>query len=580
MYLELDLGTPKRVDYLRLLKVKNTLLKNWPRTTVDGIEVFDRLEFYWGDKVRDDSSKVEIYKMLGTSVEELANNDYKGVKVAYLEFKPEDFNIVPQLGVANVADYINTTSEIGKEYTVRFKYSQRFTDKMLRSLPIVKSSDIVAMVEAGYDSKYVRADTGEIYVDSKNNVKHVYRESILNYNTKVSDATFMAIIDKDDTVYSSKTKVLSKRIVDVVQTTIGKNVRNKLIREYTIEADIEYSFTRLIDVTSSNKLCSDVLDIVLSLKPDRYSFYSQVRKLIRKYNSVLESDVVHTSVNVVNTVTSYYYKTSGVKNMTGGDVATKLLTTLDSGYEEKSQTWYEKLAAPLLFFIIVLTAIVLAAPTGGTSFGLLAAASFFGQLALYISLGSLVLIGLARWAEIRHSYVLSMRIGAMMVMLQTYSQYLGYVSMGLSASALVKSGWQFIKDSMASQFPGVMSGTVQVSLPEKLIDIIKATYVATRDSIVDTFSSESVSSILSTMVKWLNTGFSIYTKWIDPIQKPIAATESSPGLVPDTVSKVELTQKLFDDYSFIDMNNRMENTVPQMTTPGLMQNTLSKYYDA
>lgn len=652
MYLEIDLFTPKKNLFLRNTKIKNIVLNHWPRKTVDGIEVFDKMYFYWKPIIIDTPDTRAIYKLFGTSVLELYQNNYNGVSQAWFHLKPFKLDKTT-VNNTQVINYINENSELNKEYKVVMIYTQKFTGLHLARLPIVTDSQILSMVEGGYDSRFVETviennvtnensapqsygsfSSEDASIESRTKqIKKIKKPPLISYNEKINPCTFASIIDKDDLLFSSESKVVSKTITPVWERKNRIYRRRRVvlgaqdeITEYTITAKIEYKYKRIVDASdpSASTVINSIVDVANNQNFGHYSFGSQVRDMKHVNNPVLDDELLATDSSdpgfqTDSSSSEQFIRVDSASKLAPSKFVKMFSMSLDTGYAEEECSGWKCYIAPILMIIIIVVSIMSLQPEGivyglaglGTMSGLEFAAAYLGLLALELTLGALALSLVAKYFEKNGDYGTAISFGSSIGILQSLATVVGYMAMITGIAAVVQGAISKIatiaekeatKDTAVAAGSEAATGTPEISASATALDAsspamavssiaepigfgdyVDATVEYAKGYVLNFFSSanESLAQTMMKAVNVINKAFDAYTKWINPIDNPPGqySEQTSGEGVPLSTETVTLQQSYFEEYQFCEMNNLMDNIPDEMSGRGLMRRTLSKYYD-
>jgi len=590
--------------------VKNTVLNYWPTKLVGGVEVFD-IMYMWQGSVPADTAHKEIYKLLGTSVEELQAKSWDHVVNAWFYLKPYPIT-APTLSDQDVATYVNSNSVLNEEYEVKMQYTQEFTGDVIGSVNKISDQHIIDMVEGGYNSLYDPAVIAPTNIKLKTRVKAapVYANSMITYNETINPCTFVSIMDTSNVLFTSTTTIVSKTVKEISSRSIYDRrgyKTNKKSRTYTVSAVISYKYKRVIDTndTSVATLVTLVKDKALALTADPYSFYKQVAALLQKYNPVLPGQLLlhYSTIDIWasdNTIEATYIRKDAASELRPADFSMMVAKSISTDYEQETCHGWECFVSVILMIIIIVVAVVLALPSGGASVAfatVTSAALFFGELSLYLTIGTLLMGYTAQYLSKNGQYGMAVSFKSSIVILSKLSEVVGYVAMvtgiyamwvGLTREATKQAIVEYGKEqgtdiAMKELTPQVVeaivsSGVVQVGFS----DYVVAAYQMVTASAGSVFSnfSKAPGASMNKIVGWLNKGMQIYTKYINPVKQPPAGTPQGDTTPPTSIQDVAWKQAEFDDYVFLDINARMDQTPANLTSRGLMRETFSRYYEA
>lgn len=632
MFMEIDLVTPIRQGYLRNLKVKNTVLKYWPTKLVDGIEVFDKL-YMWQGHVPDDTGHKELYKLLGTSVEKLKAKNWAHVVSAWMYFKPYHLKADSvTLSDGDVVLYINENSELGKEYEVKFHYTQEYSGPVISGANKITDQQIIDLLEGGYDSLYDPAYTMSEEQQSWNRVvpTKVYSNSMITYDVTANPCTFASIMDTDDDLFSSTTTIVSKSVkkaaADGYYNDRGYSAGMYGTGNYTLEATISYKFKRIKDAGDAEvaPLIVGIRDKALTIKRDPFSFYTQVSEMLHRFNPVLPGELAYSYSTIElfghdgedsTTTTANYVRKDGAAELKPTDFSKMLKDALDSDYQQESCHGWKCFLGFILSIVIIVVAVIAVQPElialdSTAVAGTVAYASIWcGLLALNLTVGSLLMGFVANYLGKHGEYGIAISFGRSLVMLNKLTEVVGYVSMITGIAAMwqgftVKAGEEVMVSQAKDAVIAAGGKGTEAEIAAELANhaavysmavtesggLVRATFTnyvhagweMITGNVTSVFSnfSRAPMAVMNKVMGWLNTGLKAYTQWINPIKMPPAGQPAESEGEPERVDGIAFKEAYFNDYLFLDMNAQMDEMPANMTTRGLTRETLGKYYDA
>ena len=500
-YLDIDLASPIISAYVTDTRTRNLLLKfddtKWPTKYVGGVEVFDELPLVthrFGGIVQNDRNN-SIYKVLGMSAKKLAENDLSQVNKLWLYLKPKPFDRDEmQIDAADVARYINSNIKLYDadgtgadpddtgEVRISVVYTQKVASQNLRALPTVSDEQIIAMIEGGYNSIYpvpiVENSTVEgRHGDQREVTYEVYRKMV-NYDTKTSKVTFASLMDTNDDLFESYTKITDKRVVPAyAENFFGQ----RYISSYTIEAEADYVFRRIKDAgdVGTTELVDTIVDKANNeTKMFETPIYRQIADMLHTENPItVSTDLYHVvesveSDDVVGDVTTYksYVKVGventyengvmvtpgyGLKALKPKEFAPLFASLIDTDFEQYTpkKKWY----SGLLTIVVIVVAVVLAyisagalSPVIASATGVAAsAATFMTAFALTLSLAVVAVGSLAR-ATAGRSQSFAMAVGRAMITVGKIAEIVGYIATILTVIDIVNN----IKTAIGGEIVG------------------------------------------------------------------------------------------------------------------------------
>ena len=444
-YLDIDLLGPIKSAFLVNTKARNLLLNNagkWPTKWVDGFEVFDELNI--GNRYAGAIMHKTLYKVLGIKYSDLSGSDLSQVERLWLYLKPKPF-VRDTITDADVIEFINNEiklyDETGTvddpddtgEVTIDMLYTQTIATNNLRSLPPVSNEQIVAMIEGGYNSIYPTPIVENVTTEDKygNNVtvSHTSYNSLIEYDTKTSNVTFASLMDTNDDLFTSETKIISKSITPVYSTSY----LGTFITSYTIKASATYTFRRVSD--ASDVVVSPLVNTIVdkantSTDTLANSMFRQIMYMARYYNPIVVSTDLYLVIPGVEdpngegndipaipyvkvgtdrvpeikdqfgNVTQVGVPGWGVRGMKRRAFVTLFASLIESDFQQyvPKKKWYSGLITIVLIVVIIVVSIYTAGAASGVSgaavaagtAGTVAAATFMSALAISLTISSLI----------------------------------------------------------------------------------------------------------------------------------------------------------------------------------------------
>ena len=442
-YLDIDLLGPIKSAFLVNTKARNLLLNSagkWPTKWVDGFEVFDELNI--GNRYQGAINHKTIYKVLGIKYSDLAGSDLSQVERLWLYLKPKPF-VRDTITDADVIEFINNAiklyDETGTvddpddtgEVTIDMLYTQTIATNNLRSLPPVSNEQIVAMIEGGYNSIYPTPIVENVAISksdgSSTATTYESYNSLIEYDTKTSNVTFASLMDTNDDLFTSETKIISKSITPVYSTSY----LGTFITSYTIKASATYTFRRVSD--ASDVVVSPLVNTIVdkantSTDTLANSMFRQIMYMARYYNPIVVStdlylvipgvedpngegndipaityvkvgtDTVPEIKDQFGNVTQARVPGTGCRGMKRRAFVTLFASLIESDFQQyvPKKKWYSGLITIVLIVVIIVVSIYTAgAATGLTTVATATAttattAMFMSAFALSLTIGSLI----------------------------------------------------------------------------------------------------------------------------------------------------------------------------------------------
>lgn len=610
MYLEIDLYTPIHNAYLVNKKVKNLILRHWPRKVVNSVEVFDRFTFYNGAVVNTAQAQA-IYKVLGTSYSELNANQYSGVEYAWMYLKPYHL-APPTISEVNIEAYIDSNSVLDQEYTVLVTYNQQTAKEGLTSLTNLTNAQIVSLIEGGYNSYYsdqavdpiiYNVNTGEVD-------EQVYESHLITYQTGINPVTFASLMDTTDVLFTSESKVLTRSILPIYSTkkSWDPDMDGSLVYEvigYTINVIVEYKYTRTISATdvTCDALITSIDANVTNMPVSKYSMYEQVSTMLHIVEPVLAGELLMTySTSPIygeeegGGTTATYITIAGATELKAKDFALMLAASLDTDYAEESCSgWGCMIPIIVMIIIIVVVVIVTRNPTlaaqaaaagtavgGGTAGAIAAASVYLGAMSMVLALGSFIMTAIAMVLRHNGQYGMAIAFRNSIVVLNNMAMVVGALAMvtgvmsiinGIRHQATVlaqeqakEAGKAAARDSTSEVL--VTSATVTPTLS----NYVSASMEYAVTSTGGMFSGKSTGEILKSGVDIASKVADLYMKVVAPIKNPGMPEEDEP-VVPTKLNDIEMVEIQRDMYGNMDLNRLMDN-MPRMMTSDLVEDSI------
>lgn len=421
------------------LAFKNTMLKYWPRTTVNGVETFGRL-ILWKKSVLKDNAHRRIYKQLGMKIKDMEKESYSGINYTYLYLAPYSApnGLVTQNDIRSyICEYTPMIYPASKD--VFNPDPLAATD--LNPDPNKGTVDAYWDAQGWITASIVYTPTKLELVDSQitdaqilAKCREMATAEIFFDPTLHNRTTVVALMDADKAVFENTIRVVSRNVVlkDTLMTAnnIGRynGVASQQVR-YLQSANIELKFRRIADISVGETLTTgqqalislietkiEALDDIAAVEStfnrrlpalsitamenmSRRAYSSHAQQLIAMSNWVTpftDDGLITTTVGGSN---GYYIdnenasvKPSGLTDLPPAEFKKEFLKLVKFDYKVKKKKghWYDKIVS----IVIVVVAVVIAVMSYGTatsaSAGLLSAATA-------LSVGALALTGWAMY---------------------------------------------------------------------------------------------------------------------------------------------------------------------------------------
>ena len=625
-YLDIDLLGPIKSAFLVNTKARNLLLNNagkWPTKWVDGFEVFDELNI--GNRYQGAIMHKTIYKVLGIKYSDLAGSDLSQVERLWLYLKPKPF-VRDTITDADVIEFINNEiklyDETGTvddpddtgEVTIDVLYTQTFATDNLRSLPPVSNEQIVAMIEGGYNSIYPTSIVENVTTeDSDGNnvtVSHTSYNSLIEYDTKTSSVTFASLMDTNDDLFTSETKIISKSITPVYSTSSWTTS----ITSYTIKANATYTFRRVIDASAvvASALISTITGKAnTSTDTLANTIFRQITNMSRHYNPI----TVSTDLYLVASDEKTYVKVGvdnipealdefgnivqasvpgwGVRAMKRRAFVTFFASLIESDFQQyvPKKKWYSGLITLVLIVVIVVASIYTAGAASGVSgaavaagtAGTVATATFMSALAISLTVGSLI-VGTLGTKLGGHSATFSYAMRDALVTVGKVAEIVGLIATILTIvnianmarkaigqalmteaqketakQAAIDVGSELMEDvseeaiknsldqAALKAFSNASMGDIMVAIGDAIYDAVVQSAENAWDNVVGAFSGDLFSNMSTgEVIASPAKAIELYNALVPHSDPSEPVVEDVVPMVPDKIEYAELVQRSFD----------------------------------
>lgn len=638
-YIRRDFTAPAIAKWQYSLKFKNTILKHFPTTTINGVKVFASLYLYKnGVGVLKTPAHLKIYKLLGIKVADLEKGPYDGIENTYLYVTGTElsYSVTP----SQVQTYIELNSPqvyplskdpFNSDPTADtdlnpdiFKDNPEWTydengeaiDSLIPEPQWDKDGWITTYLT--YNPP-VKADVPESISDSEilGLIEAGDRTNIHFDDEEDHPLTFVSLLDTANVLFENKVRIVQKTIEERTTHTYVLNKgalssNGVTVGRYLKTAVIEYKFRRIRDAHDPmvDELVAKIESEVakLSTKLNEVPRLTKLRqiKLTNTFGDSLDSSVSKQLIRMYYDRNGYsendlsynrYLMYDAMATLKAKDFCKIFSKQIKQGHTLKKVKWYKKLLVIVIDIIVIVVAVVLIMT------GNLAAA------AMVLSFGAMLQSGLAYyWAKhgdpaaanyaMGHAEFLgtvAMAVGIIAGVQGAYEMLAGKVSENMTTEAILAKiqevGQEAITDAM------IQAAVVQVKdvTLQQVIDyvianindlVLEAVQSVVLGGLQDV-GSMTTGQMLMTGVNTLNKGFSLYMQYVDPSQDKLAdkkaeleATqkelEDTAG--PDTLDTIEIEYS--DPYNnWIDMNEKMQNMCYIMTQ-GKNRLLMNKYYNS
>ena len=389
------------------LAFKNTMLKYWPRKTVNGVETFGRL-ILWKNSVLKDNAHRRIYKQLGMKIKDMEKESYSGIDYTYLYLAPYSApnGLVTQNDIRSyICEYTPMIYPASKDV---------FNPDPLATTNLNPDPN-KGTVDAYWDAQgWIRASI--VYTPTKLELvdSQITDAQILAKCRKMATAeiffdptlhnrtTVAALMDADQAVFENTLRVVSRNVVlkDTLMTAnhIGRynGVASQQVR-YLQSANIELKFRRIADISVGKTLTTGqqalislietkikALDDVSDVKSafnrrlpalaitamrnmSRRAYSSHAQQLIAMSNWVTPFSDDRLITTTVGGSNGYYIdnenasvKPSGLTDLPPAEFKKQFLKLVKFDYKvkEKKGHWYDKVVSIVIAVVVIVAAVM------------------------------------------------------------------------------------------------------------------------------------------------------------------------------------------------------------------------------
>jgi hypothetical protein len=579
MYIEQNFVDPAVLDLQANRRMKNRILKYWPRTPVDGVEIFGRLYLYNGS-VQKSAMHLKLYNLLGVQVGDLESESWQGIETYYLYFKvvqglEEDLTAV---------DLERAVIE-----------AMPFTEKSVDTVEEEDRSEWIT-VPISYEPLHVETQNSalsnaQIIAAIRSNPQVATYDSISSNIMAV-----VALLDTTDSLFEKTFTVDNVQLTDVshLVNTIktSKINRTKVVKE----AGLTMRFRRkLVDDTIQDSVLGAVTTYINAITTAVTDLDIQAKRLYRTLVPFTDDDIILAQPASIGILTNLHnniggslvgYKVAGLANVPSKTFNKAIVGQITSGYTEESVSWWKKLITVIVAIVIVVVAIWAAIPTGGGS---------LGWAATILTVGSLAMQGLA--------IVLAKSDPAWGAYIGKAATVLGYIATAvgiinivgqLAKSVAAEAGKEAAKEAgkevVADTVKEIGKETAKEMTMQEAATIIKGlSFDELSDALVAAMKqsfSTSTSMNMTNVLSWATKGFQIYIKYITPPDKGIDELQEQVDAqekVREDLTGPGLKDKI--DYAFssplygIYECNEIMQGIPHSMTQGKIDICFNKYYD-
>ena len=582
MYIEQNFVDPAVLDLQANRRMKNRILKYWPRITVGGVEIFGKLYLYNGS-VQKSAGHLKLYNLLGVKVEDLESESWQGIENYYLYFK-----------VVQGLEEDLTTVDLERVVVAAMPFTQKSVD----TVPEVDRSDWVTM-KISYEPLHVETQNSAL---SNAQIIAAIRSNpqVVTYDSINSDLmAVVALLDTTDSLFEKTFTVDNVQLTDVSHLVKTIKTSKTNITKVVKEAGLTMRFRRkLVDDTIQDSVLGAVTTYINAITTAVTDLDIQAKRLYRTLVPFTDDDIILSQLASIDILTNLHnniggslvgYKVAGLANVPSKTFNKAIVGQITSGYTEESVSWWKKLITVIVTIVIVVVAIWF--PPAGWS-GLTWAATV-------LTVGSLAMQGLA--------IVLAKSDPAWGAYIGKAATVLGYIATAvgiinivgqLAKSVAAEAGKEAAKEAAKEAGKEVVADTVkeigketakEMTMQEAATIIKGLSFDELSDALVAAMKqsfSTSTSMNMTNVLSWATKGFQIYIKYITPPDKGIDELQEQVDAqekVREDLTGPGLKDKI--DYAFssplygIYECNEIMQGIPHSMTQGKIDICFNKYYD-
>jgi ribosomal protein L27 len=686
---------PKLRAHTDALTFKNTIIKYWPRSIVDGQDTFGSV-YTWiaGQGVLKDNAHRRIYHVIGMKIKDMEKQSYNDLDYTYMHLNAYN---APNGAVteADVRNYITDYSPI-----IYPAHTNVFNPDPVSTVDMNIDPD-KGTADARWDKDgwirttlVYRPTTIDLVDNSITDQQIIQKVHDISYKDIFYDQytcsrlTALAMLDTGNVVFETQVRIVSKTVVLKDQLLSANNIgiREGIVAEqirYVNQAQIEFSFRRIADVhvglTLSPAITAYLLAIdtkVESLIPVAFVLKSfgirnssgglaglvaskaRMNDMSRSLNASVNQQLCtmanwvnpyandHTLIATDPTMVNSYYadsketqvKISGLIDLPPLEFKKQFVSLIKFDYKvhEKKGHWYDKVVSIVILVVAVVVAVLGTPASGGTSWGLVAAALGIGALAeglwaMYLvknggsssaistTMGLSNALGIAAmiagitaiyqsWA--RQSFLQAttkaaeeaalnaVESGASQAVIDSTAQALGNAyaassatSMGsiltnAATSAVQVGGKVGIVGDDVAQYAELAAGSVD-GITTAFSGATTTALESVQNNIMEgikKFVSKPLSEIMNQCVNWINTAFNAYMMMVAPANEGLADKQAALDKLSKEVENTnpENMENIWTMYtdpygSVFEVGDIYDKCVPMLTS-GSISSMMNKCY--
>lgn len=446
---------PALATYAKGKRFRARVAKYWPTRDIDGIKVFASLPVWDSSNgVNKSENNLKLYKLLGITVKQLEENDYKGLKKAYLKVNPitseitlTDTEIGNFLNDATPQIYPNNENVFSSDPATP-KDENHNPDPYQNNPLYVDIADANGDIPADalpepqwdqygwitdfviyqptklLDSTYIGNPTDQEIIDIVNTGDPKYISiSDIEYTSPIF---FAALSDTDNLLYEKKMTIVKKDLIQ--KDTLYLNAKVKPTHKTTSyilqEAVIKVEYRRIQDATDAAvaPLIAKIQNLINELNsPVTISF----KGVDIDSQLFQDSNIAEQIRNMKYTIQGYEPDQLNYKNhlrydetvvMYAKQFSVLFAGQIKFGYTKKPATFWQKAVSVFVSIVVVIVVVVLVI-TGQV-----------WAVPIALSAGALLQSGLAMYWAGRGEYAAATYAGKHAQYLSTAAEYSGYIT--------------------------------------------------------------------------------------------------------------------------------------------------------
>jgi hypothetical protein len=593
MYIEQDFAGPAALDLMANRKMRNRILRYWPKTVVNGVECLDKLYLYHkGGGVQQSENHNKLYNILGIKIKDLQGENWKGIDAYWIYFRVEWGN-QDDLTVAQLLNFVDNLAPLTVDST---------NIPVVVRTPPVPDASVWYEVDLEYEPIGMTAEVLAKPVDEVlAYIKANPRE--LSFAEEEDELTAIALLDETEEAFERKFRIVSIGLVQVVhpaQTSKYLNIKYiknyKILMEFrrkpkSVLAETAYLSTIVDEIAANNEIVRlGSIDIKLRQNYADIVPFIDTDIILGTEYSLVDDDGLPLSFRE-RSRGAKYYKVAGLTEMKAREFNKTITARITTDFRKEKVKFWKKLLTAVITIVIIVVAIWFALPTGGNSLYAAAAVLSAGSLGMMA-----ISIVIAKHDPAWGAYigkaattlgVLASIVGVMNIV-NNMIQALGKeMAKEAAKEAAKKAALEAGKDVAIEAGKGALKEITMASVVDMAKEMSMDQLGDVAMAVMKNAWASTTSMNLTNVLSWVTKGFQYYVKSIDPPDEGLA--EKANQLAEQQKQLEDLTGPTLKDkidYAFssphsniYDVNEYMQ-TMPYAMTQGRIDASLSKYYDA